>query len=93
MQIKQVDCNPNAMPQFKISPQLPERRLQEGGIRLLSLVTSDRKHGNGLQLCQGRFRMGTRNNLFMGSVVRNWNGLPREMVKPHPQRHLRNVWA
>ena len=45
-------------------------------------MASNRKHGNGLKLCQGRFRMDTRNNLFMASVVKNWNGLPRELVEP-----------
>jgi len=53
----------------------------EEAVGLFCQVTCDRRRGNGLKLCQGRFIFCVRKNFFTERIIKHWTRLPRELVK------------
>jgi len=62
-----TDTRLSVRPSASPLPQLPQRRLQRAGVRLLP--NNDRTRGNGLELLSGEFISDIKKNSFIEKVV------------------------
>jgi len=54
---------------------------REDGENIFSRACCNRRRSNGFKLKEGRFRLDRKKNFFTMRVVKDWNRLPREVVK------------
>lgn len=57
-----------------------ERVYKKDGARLFIRACTDKTKGNCFKLQDGRFRLDIRKKIFVMRAVKQWRGLPREVV-------------